>query len=294
MTWSVSYTQYAMHHNCPQQYKLKYIDNLSKSTSSIHTIFGTAMHEVIQAYLTTMFERTQKAADELDLCAMLLERMQANFVLVTEREGVKPCPKEEFIEFYEDGLEILKWFAKEKNRLKYYTKRGWQLLGIEVPLVVGLKKNVRFKAYLDIVLKNKDTKRVKIIDLKTSTKGWNKYAKADQTKKNQLLLYKAFYAEQFEIDPEMIDVEFHIIKRRLYKDIEFQQHHFQRFVPAYGKISTKRAVEDFETFVDMVFDDDGAFRTDIPFRKNPGVEFRNCMFCEFSPNNLGLCDQKES
>ena len=51
----VSFSQYAMWSGCPQQYKLSYIDELAQSGGSIHTIFGTAMHETLQEYLDKCF-----------------------------------------------------------------------------------------------------------------------------------------------------------------------------------------------------------------------------------------------
>lgn len=288
--WTVSYTQYSTHAVCPFRYKLRYIDNLGESSSNIYNLFGTSFHEVIQEYLTTMFSNTQKAADALNLEDLLLERMSVNLKLITEKEGSKPCTKEEFKEFYLDGLEILTWFGRRKNRIKYYTKRGWELVGIETPLVADIKNNVKFKAYLDVVLRNKTNKRIKIIDLKTSTKGWGKWAKSDQLKRDQLLLYKKYYAELNKIDPNLIDVEFHIIKRKLHDDVEFQQHHFQKFIPPSGKVSMNKAEKAFDDFVEEVFNEDGSFRTDVVYRKNPGEENRNCRFCEFA-NEPGLCDQ---
>ena len=41
--------------------------------------------------------------------------------------------------------------------------------------------------------------RYKIIDIKTSTMGWNKYQKADKNKTDQLLLYKNFWGHRHDI-----------------------------------------------------------------------------------------------
>ncbi len=44
----ISYSQYTMWANCPQAWKLKYIDGHKFDDTSINTIFGTAIHEVVQ------------------------------------------------------------------------------------------------------------------------------------------------------------------------------------------------------------------------------------------------------
>lgn len=57
----VSYSQFSMFSNCPRQYKLRYIDKLSKKESSIHLVFGSSMHNTIQHYLRVMYERDRKS-----------------------------------------------------------------------------------------------------------------------------------------------------------------------------------------------------------------------------------------
>ena len=47
----ISYSQLSMFSECPLRWKLNYIDDLSISEPSIHLLFGTAMHEVIQEFV---------------------------------------------------------------------------------------------------------------------------------------------------------------------------------------------------------------------------------------------------
>ena len=47
----ISYSQYSLWANCPMAWKLKYVDGHRFDDSSINTVFGTAMHEVIQEWL---------------------------------------------------------------------------------------------------------------------------------------------------------------------------------------------------------------------------------------------------
>ena len=83
---------------------------------------------------------------------------------------------------------------------------------------------------MDVVLHDKKTGRMKIIDIKSSTMGWNKYMKADKNKTNQLLLYKHFMAKQLEISEDKIDVEYLILKRRLYENMMYPQKRIQAIV----------------------------------------------------------------
>ena len=69
--------------------------------------------------------------------------------------------------------------------------------------------------YLDVVTYHEATETFKIIDIKTSTKGWSDYAKKDEDKQYQLLLYKQFFSEQYGIPLDKIEIEFFILKRKV-------------------------------------------------------------------------------
>jgi len=112
----VSFSQYSMWSSCPQQYKLSYIDGLSQSTSNIHSVFGSAMHETLQEYLSRCLRISKSQADKgMDTKAFLKEKMREIF-LKESNEGKDPiCTKEELVEFLEDGNLILDYFQKSKN-----------------------------------------------------------------------------------------------------------------------------------------------------------------------------------
>ena len=54
MSSRISYSQISLYNECPLHWKLRYVDKLYISESSIHLIFGTAMHEVLQTWLEVM------------------------------------------------------------------------------------------------------------------------------------------------------------------------------------------------------------------------------------------------
>ena len=159
----VSFSQYSTYSSCPQQYKLNYIDKLGESSSNIHTIFGTAMHEVIQHYLTVFYGVSKKQANELDMDKMLLSKLRDEFVKEKEKmsEGA-PCEQIELEEFFGDGRRILEWFKKHIDKL--YTKSGFELVGIEIPMNYEIKPGVQFIAFIDIVLRDVSSGEIVIID----------------------------------------------------------------------------------------------------------------------------------
>ena len=72
---TISYSQFAMWSVCPQKWKLTYIDKHKFGGPSIHTVFGTAFHETLQYYLHTMFSKSIKEADQINLSEFLQEKI---------------------------------------------------------------------------------------------------------------------------------------------------------------------------------------------------------------------------
>ncbi len=280
----VSYSQYNQWTTCPHKWKLNYVDNLRDYTDSIHTLFGTSMHEVLQTYLTVMYNDTIKMADALPLDKMLLHRMKYNYTKTMESNGgVEFCKQNDMEEFYTHGLAILEWF--KKKRANYFSKKNYELVGIEVPIQYDLDNNIKFIGYMDVVIYDNFRDRYKIIDIKTSTMGWNKYMKADKSKTNQLLLYKRFYALEKNIPVDKIDVEYFIVKRKLYEKVDFPQRRIQTFSPASGKPSINKLMNTFNQFIDESFIN-GEYNTNHTYIKQPSK--KNCRFCEF--NQTEHCD----
>ena len=281
----ISYSQYNQWVTCPYKWKLNYIDELGEYTDSIHTMFGTSMHEVLQTYLTVMYNDTIKMADALPLEKMLLHRMKTNYNQIMDRNGGEVfCEQSDMEEFYQHGLVILEWFKKKRGN--YFSKKGYELVGIEVPIDYNLPNDIKFIGYMDVVLYNKVSGRYKIIDIKTSTMGWNKWMKADKNKTDQLLLYKQFYGAQHEIPLDKIDVEYFIVKRKLYEKVDFPQRRVQTFSPANGKPSINKVINNLNQFIEESFID-GEYNTEHTYIKRPSK--KNCRFCEF--NQTEHCDE---
>ena len=280
----ISYSQYSQWDVCPYKWKLNYIDKLGTFTDNIHTLFGTSMHEVLQTYLTIMYNDTVKVADALPLDKMLLKRMKDNYNQIMGKNGGEVFVEQhDMEEFYQHGLLILEWFKKKRGM--YFSKKGYELVGIEVPIDYKMNDGVKFIGYIDVLIHDTVRDRYKIIDIKTSTMGWNKYQKADKNKTDQLLLYKNFWGLQNNIPLDKIDVEYFIVKRKLYEKVDFPQRRVQTFTPANGKPSINKVVNNVNRFVEDCFVDD-EHNISIDYMKNPSP--KNCRFCEF--NQTGHCD----
>ena len=280
----ISYSQYSQWAVCPHKWKLNYIDELRTFKGNIHTLFGSAMHDVLQTYLTVMYNDTIKMADALPLASMLLHRMKKYYKeIVEDLHGEEVSSQEEMQEFYEHGLAIIEWFIKK--RAMYFSKKGYELVGIEVPIEYDLPNKIKFVGYIDVLMYDTVREKYKIIDIKTSTMGWNKWAKADKTKTDQLLLYKQFYGKQNDIPLDKIDVEYFIVKRKLYDKVDWPQRRVQTFTPANGTPSINKVTNNIQSFIDECFID-GKYNKEHIYRKEASK--KNCRFCEF--NQTEYCD----
>lgn len=275
---SISYSQTLSYNTCPHQWALSYIKGLQIYKPSIHTVFGTALHEVVQEWLTELYEGSVKKATEMDLGALLEEKLYTIYAQEKEKYGEHFSSSAELSEFHNDGVEILKYVKKKRSA--YFGTKYLKLVGVEIPLLHQLADNIFFKGYIDIVLYDTQDDRYIIFDIKTSTSGWSEYAKKDDKKIAQLLLYKEFLAKQFSIDVEKVDVKYFIVKRKVPDDPMYPAmgRRIQEFVPPSGKIKRGQATNALFKFIEDAFDKEGRY-IDKDYEQRPSKS--NCMFCNY-------------
>ena len=284
---SVSFSQFYQYYQCPHQWYLTYVRKLAPYQASIHALFGTAMHETMQSYLDKMYNVSVKKAQEMNLIELLDDRLRKNFKREAYRHGSKDFTNsKEVEEFFYQGVDILD-FLKRK-RADYFSKKGYHLAGIEVPIVYPLRENLYFNGFIDLVIYDEFTEKFTIYDIKTSTSGWGDYAKKDDIKISQLLFYKEFFSKTFDIDPKRIDAQYFIVKRKYPKDSEWTAKPVQIFKPATGKVKRSQALKRLEGFINDVFNEDGSYNKEKIYTKDPG-KF-TCGFCPFK-KNLHLCGE---
>ena len=279
----ISYSQFSMFTECPKKWSLQYREGHKQFTSTIHTVFGSALHEVLQHYLDVMYEKSGAEADRINTYDMFEEKLREEYKIQYKKNNNQHFSNPpELRQFFEEGIEIIRDFAK--NRSKHFSKRGWWLVGCEVPIQVTpnpLKPNVIYNGFLDVVMYHEPTDTFKIIDIKTSRQGWNDKVKKDELKQFQLILYKKFFSELFNIDPKKIEIEYFIVKRQLYEHEDFVIKRIQTFSPPSGKIKQKRAEDALQTFITEAFDKEGYKEVEHQPREN-----NNCRWCLFHKTHL--------
>ncbi len=285
---SVSFSQYSTWSRCPHSWLLQYAKNLAPYRATIHTLFGDSIHETIQHYLTLLYKDSATIADELDLVEYFNQRFRENYKVEFDKSKTHFSDAEEMSSFFNDAVEILNWF--KENRERYFPKNKFRLLGVELPLVVQLNKVIFLKGYIDFILYDEEEDVVLIYDIKASSWGWGDKAKKDEVKIAQLLLYKEYLAKQYSLDIDKIEVQFFIVRRKIYENSMYEIPRIQIHKPASGKIKRKKVMESFNNFITECYGSDGKI-IDKEYPKDPSK--KNCMYCPFN-NSPDLCDKKKS
>jgi len=196
----ISYSQLSSFSSCQRQWYLQYVKKLAPYQPSIHATFGTAMHETLQTYLEVLYHDKVKTANEMDLDALLYENMIKAYKSTKAQNSHQHFSNEkELTMFWIDGKHILNYI--KKKRRAYFGTKGVYLAGVETLLYQELRPGVKFKGFIDLVFYDARVDRWKIVDIKTSTSGWNQFAKKDDKKIAQILLYKKFFFQNSSTFP---------------------------------------------------------------------------------------------
>ena len=282
----ISYSQFSTWYGCEFKFLNDYILKKKVFEDSLNMSFGTAIHGTIQSYLTTRYTVSEKDAELIDLVL----NFTAEFKKIVTEKKIKHTP-EELAEFIEDGRLILEEFVLPENRRRYFPREKYELIGIEVEINEPIFNNLNIVGFLDIVLKEKMSGDIKIIDFKTSTRGWSS-EKEDFTKLSQLRMYKALYSKKFNIPLNKIHVEFFILKRKVYDNskVAYPQTRLVPFKPTSYKPEIDETLSEFSKFVNGVFTKTGEYLPAKEFKKMPSD--KQCKYCQYSKD--GSCDKKKT
>jgi hypothetical protein len=279
---NISYSQLSLYRSCPHRWSLQYKDGHKMFTSTIHTVFGTALHVAIQHYLNVMYEISGAEADREDLESIFEQAYREEYKIQYNKNNKQHfSSSEELRDFYEDGLQILSFIKKKRNL--YFSRKGYHLVGCEVPISLAPHpkfNNVIYQGFLDVVLYHEPTNTFEIIDIKTSTRGWDADTKKDEDKQFQLILYKQFLSTQFNIPIDSISIKFFILRRKIYENTDFPISRIQEFLPPSGKVKLNKANEALNDFIEEVFDENGYQKKS----HSPKPSQKTCFFCPYKEN----------
>lgn len=288
----VSFSQYSNWFNCPHRWFLDFVKKLKVFDPSVHSCFGTAIHETLQLYIETLYKKNATEANEINLLEHFKPIFNRELEASKDKFTITDDIREEFIE---DANDILKCFSNVTNRIKHFPSNKYEFIGVEDEIITPIKNNVDFMCLIDLILKEKSTGRYRIIDIKTSTRGWNEYTREDPSKFSQVLLYKAFFSKKYDVPLNMIDVEFFILKRKLWENATYPQSRIQTFTPKHNDKTIKGVLKTFSQFIGECFKPDGTFVEEREiYPKIPGKNKKHCKYCpHYKTNCDGKADVKD-
>tara|TARA_R100001510_G_C7630122_1_gene189126 strand:- start:9 stop:791 length:783 start_codon:yes stop_codon:yes gene_type:complete len=200
----ISFSELKIWNECPYKHKLYYFDNLKVFKGNEYTAFGTAMHYVCETLLPNnnvdakqIFEN--KFNEELNN----LEKFDEELISKMIAQAPKIC---EYI------------LPELKSRFG-----NFEIISIEEELLepvndFSTKKPLNFKGFIDLVIRTEDM-RYHIIDWKTCSWGWDAKKRSDPMTVYQLTYYKNYFSNKHNIDSEIIDTHFILLKRTATKNL---------------------------------------------------------------------------
>jgi hypothetical protein len=280
---TVSHSQFSNWWTCPYRWYRDCVLHEKVFEESVHMSFGTGIHEALQLYLKTLYTVGEKEAEALDIITVFTD----TFKREVTKKNIKHTP-EEFAEFIADGTAIIAEFKDPINRIRYFPKQQWEWVGFEVDIREDVINNCTLNCKLDLVLKHATSGDIRIVDFKTATNKWTSGTKEDFTKTSQLLLYKAAYSKKFNVPLSKIQIEFIILSRKLYENVEYEQSRIQIFKPQASQTNVMQVIKEFHGFVNSCFTANGEHNADQKYPKIPGKSKKNCKYCSYLKNKK--CD----
>jgi len=196
----VSFSEVKNWHECGWRHKLTYVDKIIIDRPSPNLDFGTAVHAECEEYLKTK--------------TMNIERLETTLRQKWEEKKFEKV--ETWIKEAKQILEDVPAFLDENFP-------EWSCISAEHPLYEPIEgQDISFKGFVDGMIKAKNKRGqwcLWILDWKTSgPRGWSSDKRRDPLILSQIVLYKSFCSQKFEVDPKDIKCGFVILKRGVKKN----------------------------------------------------------------------------
>lgn len=200
----ISFSELKNWSQCSYYHKLVHIDKLKGFEGNLYTAFGSALHTVCEKIVLKEV-KDKKSLFQLsfskeinDLPEKVKENLDNKMVSDMRRQGdflvdlILPALKKEFDEF--------------------------EVVSVEEKLYEPISgQDLKFKGFIDLVIKTKDGK-YHVIDWKSCSWGWNFKRKTDPMTTYQLTFYKHYFAKKHNIDEKNVETHFALLKRTAKKD----------------------------------------------------------------------------
>ena len=209
----ISYSEWKNWLICPHYHKLTYIDKINKFEGNIYTAFGKALHTLCEETLT----KTEQYRSQEKITTLLKEQFVKELKALPADEQQRAANDFDLPLWMSHGIEIIPDLYR--SLVEKFGKLGedWHVLAAEEflyqPITEFTDAEKKFKGFIDLVVYSKKDEKVHLIDWKTCSWGWRREKKSDKVMAYQLVLYKHFYSQKYDVDPKDIDCHFVLLKR---------------------------------------------------------------------------------
>jgi ATP-dependent exoDNAse (exonuclease V) beta subunit len=194
----ISFSELKIWNECPYKHKLVYIENVKEFLGNEYTAFGTAVHHVCEK---VVFD------EKLDLITEFNSKFLKELKFLTEKKV--ELKKDLVSQMRKQAVSLLEYILPSLKK----TFDNFEVFSVEEKLYEDLDgTSLKFKGYIDLVIKTPDNK-YHVIDWKTCSWGWDSKKKTDRMTTYQLTLYKHFFAKKHNINPKDIETHFALLKR---------------------------------------------------------------------------------
>lgn len=178
--FTFSFTSLSLFEQCPAAFKLRYIDGM-KDEGNFFSDYGSHMHRLLQRY------------EEGKIPFYLLAEAYDSEYTDAVTHFPPPYPKGMAEKYYQAGLDYFNSFSGFGD--------DEEILSVEDPFHIEVEGN-RLTGLADLVLKNKKTGGITVIDHKT--KSATSMKKEHETFRYQLYIYAMFVHEKWGVWPEKL------------------------------------------------------------------------------------------
>jgi len=195
----ISYSELKVWAECPFKHKLMYIDKIKGFIGNEYTAFGGAIHNLCENAIVDKIE-----PEDFEQYFQMAFREELKKIEVTKPALV--------MQMLEQANKITPEIIPSVD--EYFG--DYEVFSVEERLFEDIQdfedEKYNFKGFIDLVVKTSDGK-YHIIDWKTCSWGWDMERKSDRLTTYQLTLYKKFFCQKHNIDPQLVETHFALLKR---------------------------------------------------------------------------------
>jgi hypothetical protein len=204
----ISFSELKIWAECPFKHKLMYIDKIKGFIGNEYTAFGGAIHSLCENALLGKlpeedYEEYFQHAFRAELKKVPVSKPELVMEMLSQANRISPGVMPA-VESYFGNFEVVSVEERLFEKIENFEDAEYN-----------------FKGFIDFVAKTEDGK-YHIVDWKSCSWGWNAERKTDRITTYQLTLYKKFFCQKYDIDPNLVETHFALLKRTAKSDnVEF-------------------------------------------------------------------------